>query len=291
MQYRDAKNPASIKQQIAKLKERGCVISDEKFAAQTLSSINYYRLVHYFAIFLKDKNHYQENTVFEKVLNVYDFDRELRMLCLSVLEELEINFRAAVSNFHALKYGALGYLNPSSFDLHHNHKAFLGKVDHLIEANASEDLVKHHMGKYGGKFPLWVMMEMFSFGALNTFYCDMYPADKKAVAESYGISAKTLENHFQCMADFRNACAHYNRLYDNTFEKVPRPVSFAPDRVMSNTVFDYMLVMKELYKRPDIWNYHFLRKLGHLFFDYKSDIDIALIGFNDDWYEMLKYSY
>ncbi len=50
--YSTVKSPASIPAQIEKLKSRGCIIEDEKEAAFVLSTVNYYRLVHYFDVFL-----------------------------------------------------------------------------------------------------------------------------------------------------------------------------------------------------------------------------------------------
>ena len=150
------KSPATIQAQIDKLVERGCIIEDMKEAKRTLTNINYYRLAYYFALFLEDKHHYRQGTSFEKIMRIYDFDRMLRSLLLSVLEEIEITMRAVISNFHAMKYGALGYLNPSSFDFHHKHQPFLTKIDRMIESNTDEDLVAHHLTKYGGAFPLWL---------------------------------------------------------------------------------------------------------------------------------------
>ena len=45
------KIPATIKEQVQKLRDRGCVINDEKLAEQTLTYINYFRLSDYFAPF------------------------------------------------------------------------------------------------------------------------------------------------------------------------------------------------------------------------------------------------
>ena len=43
-------------------------------------------------------------------MKVYDFDRVLRRMLMAYLEEIEISMRAIISNYHAMKYGALGYL-------------------------------------------------------------------------------------------------------------------------------------------------------------------------------------
>ena len=282
------KSPATIQAQIDKLVERGCIIEDMKEAKRTLTNINYYRLAYYFALFLEDKHHYRQGTSFEKIMRIYDFDRMLRSLLLSVLEEIEITMRAVISNFHAMKYGALGYLNPSSFDFHHKHQPFLTKIDRMIESNTDEDLVAHHLTKYGGAFPLWVIMELFSFGTLNCFYSDMHPQDKKEIAETnFGISSKYLENWLQCLSDLRNHCAHYNRLYGNGFSDSPRtPADY--DGALGNTLFDYVVIMKRLYKRPESWESNFLSELRELFNRYEKDIDLLQIGFSEDWETALK---
>ena len=128
------KTPATIKQQIEILRQRGCIIDDEEYARKCLTNINYYRLAYYFAPFLERKGKYRDGTTFEQIMKVYDFDRVLRRMLMTYLEEIEISMRAIISNYHAMKYGALGYLNASGFDPHHNHQAFLSKIERLIEA-------------------------------------------------------------------------------------------------------------------------------------------------------------
>lgn len=285
--YKSVKNPATIKAQIEKLKSRGCVIDDEERAKFVLSNINYYRLVHYFSVFLDKNGSYKDGTTFEKVMRVYDFDRLLRSLLLTALEEVEISMRAHVSNYHALKYGALGYLNESTFDFHHNHKYFISKIDRLVETNTGEAMVSHHMKKYGGSFPLWVIMELFSFGMLNTFYADLKTDDKKAIAdEAFDVSYRCVEDWLYCLSDLRNACAHYNRLYANVLENIPKqPGDY--HRPLTNSVYDHILILKRLYPRDDAWRTTFLMRLEMLLMEYADVVELEHIGFPDDWREEL----
>lgn len=286
--YKSVKNPATIKDQLAKLKSRGCIVEDDERAKFVLENINYYRLVHYFSVFLENKGRYREGTTFEKVMRVYDFDRMLRSLILTALEEVEISLRAHVSNYHALKYGALGYLNDASFDVHHNHKYFTGKIDRLVESNTGEELVTHHMKNYGGTFPLWVIMELFSFGMLNTFYSDLKTDDKKAIADkAFGVPYRCVEDWLHCLSDLRNMCAHYNRLYANKMESVPKQ---PPDisHPLSDTLYDYIIILKELYPRADIWQSTFIMRLEMLFLEYNDVIELEHIGFPENWREELK---
>ena len=62
------KIPATIREQVQKLRQRGCIIEDEKHAEETLKYINYFRLADYFAPFTVDRkstrlnsSHYQQS--------------------------------------------------------------------------------------------------------------------------------------------------------------------------------------------------------------------------------------
>ena len=285
--YKRVKNPATIKAQLEKLKSRGCIIEDEDRARFVLENINYYRLVHYFSVFLENKGKYRKGTTFDNVMRIYDFDRLLRSLLLTALEEVEISLRAHVSNYHALKYGALGYLNDSCFDVHHNHKFFTSKIDRLVESNTGEELVTHHMRKYGGAFPLWVIMELFSFGMLNTFYSDLKTDDKKAIADkAFGIPYRCVEDWLHRLSDLRNMCAHYNRLYANSMENIPKqPPDY--DRPLTDSLYDHIVILKRLYPRDDTWRNTFVMRLEMLIMEYDDVIELEHLGFPENWREEL----
>jgi len=42
-------------------------------------------------------------------------------------------------------------------------------------------VVKHHQGKYGGQFPIWVIIEFFSMGMLSYCYSDLKSEDQKTI--------------------------------------------------------------------------------------------------------------
>ncbi|MCL2633056.1 MAG: Abi family protein [Oscillospiraceae bacterium] len=284
------KSPATITGQLKKLRERGCIIDDEAKARRTLETINYFRLVHYFAVFLENKGKYKEGTRFDDVIRIYDFDRLLRAQVLVILEETEIAFRAAVSNYHAVKYGAVGYLNADSFDRRHNHRVFMNKIERMVEKNSDLSIVRHHNKKYGGALPLWVMMEMFSFGSLVFFFQDMNISDKKEISDYYfKQDYRLVDNWLEYLSDLRNHCAHYNRVYGNLLPKGLRSISVTEPREYEtgNSLFDYLLVIKQLHKREESWGSSFVTSLGRLFFTYKDDIDLRVLGFPEDWKEFL----
>lgn len=277
------KIPATPREQIKKLKERGCIINDEKSALETLKYINYYRLSNYFVPFSESKHKYEEGTTFEKILRIYEMDRKLRSIILAALEEVEITLRAAISNYHALKYGALGYLNASTFDRTHNHQSFVSRINHLIEANEERSFVKHYNTRHSGKFPLWVVMELFSFGTLAFFFKDMQSVDKKTLANDFfNCSPSEMDNWIFCLNELRNYCAHYNRLYGNEFPVLPKtPKNFEPE--LENNVFGYLIVMKQLYHNKTNWNERVVKPISRLLRKNSDAARLSDLGFPDGW--------
>jgi len=87
------KPPIDITHQIALLKERGLTFEDEQKAAHYLSNISYYRLRAYTYPFQNNKSpgHPFTSVIsFEKIIELYVFDRHLRLLIFDAMEKIEI---------------------------------------------------------------------------------------------------------------------------------------------------------------------------------------------------------
>ena len=128
--------------------------------------------------FKNEDGTYGKNLSFERVYHIYEFDRRLRNLLFSAIEVIEISLRARLAYFHSEKYGPLGYLDASFFNSKHNAEKFKANLNREIENNKKVLFVKHHLEHYDGKFPLWVVCELFTFGMLSYFYNDLTTADK-----------------------------------------------------------------------------------------------------------------
>ncbi|MCL2638289.1 MAG: Abi family protein [Oscillospiraceae bacterium] len=288
------KEPATIDAQLNKLEHRGCIIEDRTFAKGVLEKINYYRLANYFSVFQENSKRYLAGTSFNRVLRIYDFDRRLRGKLLTYLEEIEISMRAVISNTHALKYGALGYLKESTFSHHHNHNHFMSRIDRLVEKNTDIKFVSHYKRKHAGDFPLWVMMELFSFGMLAHFFKSLHKQDKKEIADKHfagAFSPSHIESWLESMAALRNHCAHYARLYANRIEPVPKelielggePVPFR----MDSGLFSFIYVIRLMYIKRAGGVSTLATQLAALFEEFKEDIDIKALGFPEGWEEIL----
>lgn len=274
---------ASYPEQVKKLKDKGCIIDDEPFCTDVLEQIRYYRLSAYFLPFKGDNQKYKPETHFETVYRIYEFDRKLRSLILSALEVIEVYFRSLLSYFHAEKYGPLGYWDPSNFNNKHNPEKFKKNIEREIKNNEKVEFVKHHQKKYGGKFPLWVVIELFSFGMLSYFYTDLLTSDKKLL---FGVNYRDIDSWLRCCTDLRNICAHSGRLYYRVFPSTPKNLNI-PEPA-KNRLWGAVLTVKNLFPDPERWNNDFMPAIEALFDEYEGHINLYHIAFPDDWIEQLR---
>lgn len=280
------KKATTYEEQIQILKKRGCVIQDEAFCAQKLSEINYYRLAAYFLPFKQADDTYCVGTSFEKVYHIYEFDRKLRALLFSAIEDIEVSFRSKLAYFHAHKYGPTGYLDPANFSPKHDSKIFQEKIDAEIKSNSKVLFVQHHVQHYNGVFPIWVISELFTFGMVSYFYADMVTADRKAIASDlYQSVPKNVSSWLRCCTDLRNICAHYGRLYFRIFSAIPAGIEMpeAAKRRLWGAVF----AVRALFPDADKWNSGFLPGLEALFEEYGEYIDLYHIAFPKSWKNIL----
>ena len=286
--FREVKTATTFDEQLEKLKARGCIIGDEVFAKRVLKQINYYRLTAYFLSFKKEEGKYVEGTTFNNVYRIYEFDRQLRNLLFSAVEEIELMLRTQLSYYHAHKYGSLGYENKNYYNGKHNHEEFIKNIEIDIVHNKTNLVVKHHQSQYGGKFPIWVIVELFTMGQLSFFYSDMLRADKKVVAkELFKTTDTNVESWLRCLTDLRNVCAHYSRLYNCNMVAIPATPKNFPYK-LDRSVFGYIMVLKFLYFDAEKWNHIFLPNLEALIEEYSNTIDLRLIGFPEEWKLLLR---
>lgn len=177
----ELKKPTNILQQIEKISSRGCLIEDKDFCISVLSHINYYRFSAYFLPF-KESESYKEGTTFNTVYQIYEFDRKMRTLIFSVIEEIELFLRAEFSNFFSHRHGPTGYMDEANFNHRHNHSNFIDNIDKIIKKNRDNPAIKHHIDKYEGQFPLWVLIDYFTTGMLSHFYSDLKTTDQKILS-------------------------------------------------------------------------------------------------------------
>ena len=281
------KPPTTYKEQLEKLRSRGCIIRNEDYAIDVLSKINYYRLTAYFLPFKQSDETYITGTDFDTVYQIYEFDRKMRLILFAAIEEIEVYLRSTLAYYHAHKYGAMGYLDNKNYYPKHKHMDFLARIESEKQKRGKEPFVQHHSDKYGGSFPIWVIIELFSFGTLSHFYADMPTCDQKFLARTYFKTYQNvLRSWLRCCTDLRNFCAHFGRLYFRVFTSIPKGLSELNDN-NQRSLFAVIIVLRNLYANPEKWNREIYTSLVSLVNEYKRVIRLSCIGFPQDWEEKL----
>ena len=284
---REIKSATTYVEQVEKLRARGCIISNEAFCCSKLAEINYYRLTAYFLPFKTEDDKYREGTNFLQVYRIYEFDRKLRSILFSALEEIEIYLRSQFAYYHAHGYGPVGYLDAANFSERHDHEKFIANINREIESNKKVPFVKHHIEKYNSVFPIWVISELFTFGMLSYFYGDMKRRDKITLASHlYDTNYKNLDSWLRCCTDLRNICAHYGRLYYRPFSAIPAGLDAS--ETAKRRLWGAVFAVCALYPNAAKWNSEILPAVQALFEEYKDDINLYHLAFPEDWAQKLR---
>ena len=233
--------------QVALLQKRGMQISDTRRAEECLSRIGYYRLSAYWYPFRKSRpptnnepqnrpvviSDFRPGTKFSDCIDLYVFDKKLRLHTLDALERIEVALRTDIALLlgrhhpEAHRHAPLLHGNFTKKIQQHgstDHQKWLAKLEDLTR-NSKEEFAKHFKRKYPGSFmPIWIAVELWDYGMLSYFFAGMRISDQDAIADKYGLSSgKTLKSWIRCLNVTRNLCAHHSRIWNKPLVITPAP--------------------------------------------------------------------
>ena len=228
------KPPKTWQEQVAILESRGMVIKNQSEASFYLRHLNYYRLSAYWLPFENDHSthSFQKGTSFEDVLNLYIFDRQLRLLVLDAIERVEVSVRSAWAYHLAHAYGSHAHLNPL---LAYNRKWWQSNIDTLTEEvkRSDEIFIQHLRSTYSESLPpVWAVCEIMSLGLLSRWYDNLRPMPvRRNIANTYQLDEATLGSWLHHLSLMRNNCAHHSRVWNREFTITPqspknKPIGF-----------------------------------------------------------------
>ena len=257
----------TFEQQLDRLVERGLVIDDRAYALSKLKTINYYRLSAYCYPFrIRDQHsnvtsNFIRGANFDEVIELYEFDRHLRLLVMDAIERVEVYVRTLMTYHLGHTYGPFGHTNASNFHSGFGHARWLEKIEE--EATRSTDVfIAHYKRKYSGfpTLPIWMSAEIMSLGSLSFGYAGLKNDDKRAISRQLGLHHYKLKDWLHKLTYVRNVCAHHGRLWNRALsirpEAVRDPVWNPPITPRNDRIFFILLVLRELLKtmdNGDIW--------------------------------------
>ena len=254
----------NIDEQLGLLQQRGLSISNEVKAREYLQRIGYYRLSGYWFAFRqrsglfcaihpaapgKHKHtkpsslpleQFKPGASFQNAVDLYVFDKKLRLLAMDALERIEINLRVDISHHLGTKH-SFAYLQPALF--HENfalaldtktgvipHHHWLAKQATLIN-RSKEDFIRHNREKYGLPLAIWVACEVWDFGCMSKLFDGLIESDQDQISQRYGINnGRVFASWLRSLNYLRNVCAHHSRLWNRNIADQPKlpPVNEVP---------------------------------------------------------------
>lgn len=281
----------TIAEQIAILESRGLQIPDKATAGGFLYRNNYYRVSGY-SLTLRSHDVFMPSANFQNIIDIYEFDHELRHILLKYIEIIEVAVKSVYSHEFTRIYGATGYLDPSHFMDAEQHASIMKKAEEQKSSRLQhEAYLKHFVNELHQDIPLWAFVDLLTISNISFLYKISPAAVKIATANALGLKAKgdeILERFMHHMTIIRNLCAHGSRLYNRLFEQKPwlnkreRALLITlPDGAADNAhLYGFILIMRRLLKAGE-------------FVAMKAEI-IALVerypfvsmryyGFREDW--------
>lgn len=291
------KKPLTYTDQVKLLEGRGLIIEDVKRAERYLSEISYYRLSAYYIPFCNTKDHFKEDVSFEHILDLYLFDRELRLIIFNAIERIEVAIRAQIIYQIAHKYNdshwqdnaALfipAWTNPRTGKTFHVYQETQEIINQHKSAKYPEVFVKHYMSRYNDppNPPSWMSIELLTIGELSRLYqAFINNAVKQLIADSFKLHYTVFESWLHTLVYARNICAHHCRIWNRDFaikpDVIKKPKLPWIDPVFNSNnhrCFYFLSILKYLLTSANPGN-HFKNHLKELF-EKHPEVPIAYLG-------------
>lgn len=215
----------TIEEQIDILLSRGLTINDELQARDFLLHNNYYRISGY-SLTLRKNDIFSKSATFQNIVDIYNFDHELRHIILQYLEVIEVQMKSIYAYEFTKVHGPTGYLDESFFTNKNKHKEIIGKANQQKTLRLPhEAYLKHFVNDLQEDIPLWAYVDLLTISDISFLYSISEPPIKDAVAHTFGLTmskgASILGSYMHSMTIIRNLCAHGSRIYNRLFEQKP----------------------------------------------------------------------
>lgn len=300
----------TVQEQIKLLIDRNLQINDPQRTLRHLNNISYYRLSAYMLPFKKyDEDGqildvFENNTTWNHVINLYRFDRKLRLLLFDSIERIEISIRTQIIYQLSLKYGSHWHDKKDLFAIKSvkNKNGISMQIDtfkylqeHInkqLMANYTELFIKHYKENYQQPKtpPSWMSIEVMFFSHLSHICADLNNRkDRVDIAKYFGLPEEVFCSWLHSINYIRNLCAHHCRLWNRDLNIVPKKLSHAknlkwisnPETVQRRKIYFTLCILNYLLQTVNP-NNKLKSKLKILLTEFPS-VDIGQMGFPDNW--------
>lgn len=243
----------------------------------------------------RNPHHFKAGTKFEDILDLYNFEKELRAYIFDGISRFEVSLRTQISHQIGMKYSSHSYLHP---EYAKDFSVWLENMKKIqAETGRSKEIfIKHYKDKYEESFPpIWVVCEIFSFGTLSCWYKNLKEISsnnqnclgnaKDDVASFYKLPSVVIESWIHSLSVLRNHCAHQSRIILKQIVIQPmKSKSISISIIWSsktNCIYNLILILLYLNEQialPSNWKTDFITFLKN-----NSVKCVEFLNFSQDW--------
>ncbi len=203
---------------------------------------------------------YIEGASFHELFALYTFDCNLRALLLKYILKIEHQLKSAVSYSFAQNHKDErypDYLQSKNFDVDFN-KVEKGKKEKQYEAFCmhikeeikrqtanSNEMLTHYKERYDN-IPPWILVSIFSFGTLRSFYYCLSNKEQNEIARFFSLRPDELNSYLTALNIYRNACAHDERIYNLRLKSKVIRKNENNTKLEYNRVYVVILILKDM---------------------------------------------
>jgi abortive infection bacteriophage resistance protein len=270
---------------------RGLTISNPQKAEGYIRRIGYYRLSAYLYPLLampKNLHQFKVGSTFRQALDMYRFDRQLRLLMFNQIEKIEVAVRSAIVNITAKETGDPFWMtNPIHFANATRFAGTMQKIDSEYQ-KSREDFIEHFRNTYNNPYPpSWMLSEILPIGVLTRVFQNIRSNQiRKKIAKEFELNVPVFESWMTIITLTRNNCCHHSRVWNKTFGLRALTIRnntkpWITQSVNQQKIYFSLCVIKYILNII-IPNNDMTSKLIWLFIDYPN-IDKAAMGFPCNW--------
>lgn len=211
---------------------KNVIVNNRELALKNIEKYSYYSIINGYKSVFKDENsNYKENTSFEEIFALYEFDKNIKAIFLKYTLEIEVVIKSLMANTLAEEYGVEDYLKLENLDENSNEDLindFIEKIKKEIDDNyIKHPAIKYYKDTYNF-VPPFVLTKILTFGAISRYYSLLKQSDRQKISKYFKLSDKLLRQILINLTMVRNISAHSDRLftyrnkYDISFKNIEK---------------------------------------------------------------------
>lgn len=284
------KNLKTIEEQINTLRIKGLIIDDESKLRKYLAHISYYHLSTYFKPFQDSATNFKKNIHFEDILNIYVFDKKLRLLLLDVLEIVEKSFKCKLAYKITVESNNSQWVSDMNlFYDEEKYRKYILPILKNAKLSKDEGLRNYYINNPASDYPpAWILIDPLTYGETVNLFRWLNIENRNKISRDYVLDEKYLLSWMYGLSVLRNICAHHSRLWNRElFVGIKKDAKLYKELFnpkIHNRLYNYLVILQIMICKinpTSTW----IDRLIELVNEHR--IHTYYMGFPDNWLDLV----